>query len=192
MEVKDKVEISSEGLLKEESKNNGAGQKPKADKKKLTSSKINSLKKKLEKVETGRDEFKDQLLRKAAEFDNYKKRTENEISKLISRANAGLITELLPVLDDFERFLNTGHEGDDIKTMSDGIEIIYRSLVKLLEKQGVERIEAVGQEFDPEKHEALMQVENDEHPSNTVVEEHLKGYVMNDRVLRHSQVLVSK
>ena len=72
------------------------------------------------------------------------------------------------------------------------MELIYKNFTKVLENQGVEPIEAVGQEFDPEKHEALLQIESQDHPSGTVVEEHARGYVINGRVLRHSQVLVSK
>lgn len=160
--------------------------------KKTSSSKSESLKKKLEEVEREKDELQERMLRKAAEFDNYKKRTENEFAQVMANANAGLIADLLPVLDDFERFLSSGHESDDVKSLVNGMELIYKNLVKVLEKRGVEPIRAIGQEFDPEKHEALMQVESEEHPSNTVVDEHLKGYMMNDRVLRHSQVLVSK
>ncbi|MCG8607645.1 nucleotide exchange factor GrpE, partial [bacterium] len=73
-----------------------------------------------------------------------------------------------------------------------GVELIYKNFAKVLENQGVKPIDAVGQQFDPEKHAALMQVESEEYPSGTVVEEHTKGYLINDRVLRHSQVLVSK
>ncbi|MFQ5769499.1 MAG: nucleotide exchange factor GrpE [bacterium] len=154
--------------------------------------KIKNLQKKLKEVENEKNNLKDQLLRKAAEFENYKKRRENEYLQLINNANAEVITDLLPILDDFERSMKAAQDSEDFNGLYQGIELIYKNLTKVLENRGVKPIEAIGQEFDPEKHDALLQVESNDHPAGTVVEEHLKGYVMNDRVLRHSQVLVSK
>jgi molecular chaperone GrpE len=173
------------------SQTDGQTVKTKAKKTAATST-IKSIKKKLEEVKEENDKLKDQLLRKAAEFDNYKKRTEKDFIQLVANANAELITELLPIVDDLERFIRSTQETDNFEGLHKGIELIYKNLMKILENRGVKPIEAVGKEFDPEKHEALMQVDSNEHPSGTVVEEHLKGYVMNDRVLRHSQVIVSK
>lgn len=189
MGVQDKSKQAHDSMVDESQNDNDKDTKK--DKKHKASEK-DALKKKLEELESENKDLNERLLRKAAEFDNYKKRTENEFAQVMANANAGLIADLLPVLDDFERFLGSGHESEDIKGLVSGVELIYKNLVKVLEKRGVEPLYAVGQEFDPEKHEALMQVESEEYPSNTVVEEHLKGYVMNDRVLRHSQVLVSK
>jgi len=189
MDVQDKSQQPNDSMV-DESQNDNDKDTKKTKKKK--SSEKDTLKEKLEELESENKDLQERLLRKAAEFDNYKKRTENEFAQVMANANAGLIADLLPVLDDFERFLGSGHESEDINGLVSGVELIYKNLVKVLEKRGVEPIDAVGQEFDPEKHEALMQVESEEHPSNTVVDEHLKGYVMNDRVLRHSQVLVSK
>jgi len=154
--------------------------------------KIKSLKQKLHSVEQQNAELKDQLLRKAAEFENYKKRRESELSQLIVNANADLIASLLPVLDDLERSLKIDPGTGDFKNFFQGVELIYKNLAKVLESQGVKVIPAVGAPFDPEKHAALLQVDSKDFPSGTVVQEHLKGYTMNDRVLRHSQVLVSK
>lgn len=161
-------------------------------KKPSSSSKYKNLKMQLEKSRGECNELKDQLLRKAAEFDNYKKRIEKEFSQLIINANAELITELLPIVDDLERSIQSIQETDNCESLQKGLALIYKNLMKVLEKREVKPIEAVGQIFDPEKHEALMQVDSNDHPTGTVVEEHLKGYVMNERVLRHSQVLVSK
>ncbi|MFQ5675689.1 MAG: nucleotide exchange factor GrpE, partial [bacterium] len=152
------------------SKTNGkrAGQKAKATSKTSTESKLN---KRIQALETEKNDLKEQLLRKAAEFDNYKKRTESEFSRLVKGANADLITELLPVLDDLERSL-TSFENENVKNSEDfhrGVSLIFKNLSKVLEKRGVKAIEAIGQEFDPEKHDALMQVESKEHPPNTVV-----------------------
>ncbi len=157
-----------------------------------SSIKIKNLNKKLEKIENERNEFKDKLLRKAAEFENYKKRRENEVAQLIEITNAELITALLPILDDYKRCIKSAQESEDFKVLFEGVKLIYKNFNKILENKGVKPIDAVGQSFDPEKHDALLQVDNKEHPSGMVVDEHLKGYVMNERILRHSQVLVSK
>ncbi|MFQ5707251.1 MAG: nucleotide exchange factor GrpE [bacterium] len=151
-----------------------------------------TLKKKLEKLQQEYENVRDQLLRTVADFDNYKKRTEKEFLNIVANANAELITELLPVVDDFERFQNSAKDAVDKDSLLQGVDLIHKNLMKVMEKRGVKAIPAVGQPFDPEKHDALMQVESDQQPSGTIVEEHLKGYEMNDRILRHSQVIVSK
>lgn len=161
-------------------------------KKSASSSNYKSLKKKLDEAKEEYNKLKEQLLRKAAEFDNYKKRTEKEFIQLITNANAELMTELLPIVDDLERSIQSTQETEDIANLHKGVELIYKNLIKVFDKRGVKPIEAIGKEFDPEKHDALMQVDSNAHPSGTIVEEHLKGYVMNERVLRHSQVIVSK
>jgi molecular chaperone GrpE len=154
--------------------------------------KIKALKEKLRAAEQEAAELKDLLLRKSAEFDNYRKRRESELGQLISNANADLLASILPVLDDLERSTKMDPAAVDGKVLFQGVELIYKNLAKVLESQGVKPIQAIGQPFDPEKHSALLQVERNDQPPGTVVDEHLKGYVMNDRVLRHSQVLVSK
>ena len=151
-----------------------------------------NYKKELELVRDELANVKDQLLRKAAEFDNYRRRTEQEFSSLINNANSDLITDLLPVLDDLERSLGSKDKVTDVESFAQGVELIYQKFLKILESRGLKPIEAVGKEFDTEEHEALMAVENDGHKSNHVVQEHLKGYKLNDKVLRHSQVVVSK
>lgn len=151
-----------------------------------------SYKKQYEELKVEFEKLKDQLLRKAAEFENYKKRTEKEFLQLMKNANAELLTEILPIVDDFERCLQSTEKNKDFNVLLEGIQLIYKNLMKVLEKHGVQAVESVGKEFDPEKHEALMQVESKEHPPGTVVEEHLKGYIMNDRILRHAKVIVSK
>jgi len=161
-------------------------------KKSTTNSKINELEKKISALEKERDELKDMALRKAAEFDNFKRRSENEQIQLIANANADLITEMLPIIDDLQRSIQAAREKEDFQGLFNGVELITKNFIKVLEKRGVEPIKSIGEEFDPEQHDALMQVESDKHPSGVVVDEHLKGYIMNGKVLRHSQVLVSK
>ena len=147
----------------------------------------------LEEKEKELEELRDLYVRKLAEFDNYRKRTQREFIDLVKNANADLILQILPVVDDFERSLRAANDHtENFEAFIEGVRMIYQKLLGVLEKQGVKRIESVGKPFDPEKHEALMQVESSEHEPNTVVEEHQAGYVLNDRVLRHAKVIVSK
>lgn len=136
--------------------------------------------------------LRDQLLRTAAEFDNYRRRSEKEYSNLIRNANSDLIAQLLPILDDFERSLNSRSEKIDFNIFFEGLRLIYQKFFKMLQNYGLEYIDAIGKEFDPNLHQALLTMERDGHPANIVIEEHLKGYKMNDKVIRHSQVIVSK
>lgn len=139
--------------------------------------------------------LKDQLLRKAAEFENYKKRVENDSVNLIRFANEELIVALLPVIDDFERSLKVklppGEPGDEFATILRGIELIYNKFKKVLETNGVKELEVVGKPFDPNFHDALLQVPRVDVPPHTVLEEIDKGYLMNDKVIRHARVIVS-
>jgi len=143
-------------------------------------------------LQTQNNSLKEQLLRKAAEFENYKRRTENEISTLFKYANEGLILELLPVLDDFERVNNSFNEKHDAETFKKGIELVYDKFNKILQKQGIKEIESKGKPFDVNLHEAIMQTPNDELEPNTIIDVAEKGYNLKDKVLRHAKVVVSK
>lgn len=162
----------------------------KAKSKELT--KIALLEEKLAQAKQENEALRDQHLRKIAEFENYKRRTEKEFLDHLQNATEGLIAELLPVIDDFERSIDHAKDSDNSESLLAGIELIYKKLYALLEKQGLKKLEAVGTEFDTDKHQALLQVDSEEHESGYVVEEHLKGYELNDKVIRHSQVLVAK
>ncbi|MCB0281711.1 MAG: nucleotide exchange factor GrpE [Calditrichae bacterium] len=160
---------------------------------------IKELKQKLEeneanlnKIQTENEKLKDQLLRKMAEFDNYKRRTEKEFIDNIQSASRELIEELLPVLDDFERSIQHAESEGVQSPLLEGVQLVYKNLMKTLTKRGLSVIEAVGQEFNPDEHDALVQVDSDKYESGYVVDEHLKGYRLNDKVIRHAQVLVSK
>jgi len=135
--------------------------------------------------------LKDQYLRKAADFENYKKRTETEISNVYRYANENLIFELLPVVDDFNRIMKTWDENHDLESFKKGIGIVYDKFKSILEKQGLKEIDAVGKPFDVNLHEALMQVQTDEFAPNTVTEVVENGYYLKDKVLRHAKVVVS-
>lgn len=150
------------------------------------------LSSKIVELENNVNQYKDQVLRKAAEFENYKKRIENETGNIIRYANEELIEKILPVLDDFERSLaalkNTNTEKESLVK---GIELIYNKLKRILELQGVKPMDVVGKPFDPEFHDALLQMPSAEHPPHTILQEVEKGYLLHDRVLRHAKVIVS-
>ena len=136
--------------------------------------------------------LKEQLLRKAAEFDNYKKRTERESIQLVENATEKLIISLLPIIDDMERFLQHVKGDKKVAAISEGSQLIFKKFMDILEKEGLRPMEAVGEPFDPGFHDALMQMEKKKVKSGTVVEEYSKGYLLNGKVIRHAQVIVAK
>lgn len=135
--------------------------------------------------------LRDRLLRKAAEFENYKKRTDNELSSFFKYANESLILELLPVLDDFDRLFNAFNEKHDIDTFKKGVELTYEKLTGILKKQGLKEMETNGKKFDFNLHDALLQVADNSHEPDTILETAEKGYFLKDKVLRHAKVVVS-
>lgn len=137
-------------------------------------------------------ELEDRILRLAAEFDNYKKRTAREYQQLVKTANENLILQLVDVLDNFERALESAKSAKDFDAFHQGIELIYQHLGELLAKEGLQSIEAIGRPFDPHQHEAILQVEDQEHPQEMVVDEIQRGYMLGDKLLRPSRVVVSK
>jgi Molecular chaperone GrpE (heat shock protein) len=145
----------------------------------------------LESAKTQVAEYYARLQRLQAEFDNYRKRTVKEKEDISKYAAEQLVCEILPVLDNFERAINSVQKNQDIAAYAQGVEMIFRQLYNVLIKEGLTVIEAVGQAFDPNIHEAILSVESEEHPENTVIEEVQKGYYLKDRVLRPSMVKVS-
>ena len=136
-------------------------------------------------------QYKDMLLRKAAEFDNFKRRIENETANIVRFATESLIDDLLPVVDDFERSLKHSKEMKESEALVKGVELIYLKLMKVLEARGVKAFETVGKEFSVDYHDALMQMPRNDLPPHTVIEEVEKGYMLNDKVIRHAKVVVS-
>jgi len=135
-------------------------------------------------------EINDKFVRLQAEFLNFKKRTEKEKSNLYKFANEKLFVDLLPLMDNMERALASTESGSD--GIIDGLKMIKKSLDELFVKNDVLPIEAIGQEFDTELHHAVMSDESDDHEAEHVIEEFQKGYKLNDKVIRHSMVKVSK
>jgi len=148
------------------------------------------LKKELEQLKKQNLLLQDQLLRKAAEFENYKKRTQREIRDVVAYANENLIVSILPVIDDLERSLDS--QKDENGVFYEGIKLIYNKLMKTLEEKGLKKIDAVGKEFDVDKHEAILQMKSKKSKKNHVIEEYEKGYELNGKVIRHSKVVVSE
>jgi len=137
-------------------------------------------------------ELKDKLLRKAAEFENYKRRTENDQLNLLTYAAESFIQRLLPVVDDFERSLQHINEAQEVDAIKQGLKLIYDKFMKVLDDQGVKKMESIGQPFNVEYHEALLQRPDDSVEPHTVLEEIEKGYMYKDKVIRHAKVIVSE
>ena len=147
---------------------------------------------KIQSLEKEIEEYKDKLLRKAAEFENYKRRSENDQLNLINYSGENLITKLLPAIDDFERSIQHMEDAKDVNSIKEGLQLVYNKLMKILEEQGVKKIEAVGKPFDVDFHEALMQRKDNSVPPHTVLDELEKGYMYKDKVIRHTKVIVSE
>lgn len=145
----------------------------------------------LERVQAHADDQTQRLLRAQADFDNFRRRTQKEKEELAKYASAQLITELIPVIDNFERAMATRPENPELESFSKGVDMIFRQLSDVLKNTGLTPMEAVGQPFNPEFHQAVMQVESDEHEEGIVVEELQKGYMLKDKVIRPAMVKVS-
>ena len=137
------------------------------------------------------EELKDKLTRQMAEFDNFRKRTEKEKSAMYEIGAKDIIEKILPVVDNFERGLGAVTEEQKEDSFVSGMEMIYKQIMTTLDSVGVKAIEAVGNEFDPDFHNAVMHVEDEEVGENIVVEEFQKGYTYRDTVVRHSMVKVA-
>ena len=154
-------------------------------------SELELLTEKIAELEKQTAQLKDQLLRKAAEFDNYKRRTENDFAALTKFAGENIISQLLPVLDDFNRSLKSVKNKSENDSFTKGVEMIYGKLLKVLEAQGLKTMEVVGKEFSVDLHDALMQMPRADVPPHTILEEVDKGYLLFDKVIRHAKVVVS-
>lgn len=136
------------------------------------------------------EELEDKVKRQLAEFENFRKRTEKEKSGMFEAGEKSVLEKILPIVDNFERGIATIKEGEEENPHAAGMLMIYKQLMTELEKMDVKPIEAVGKEFDPDFHNAVMQCESDEYESGVVAAELLKGYTYRDSVLRHSMVSV--
>ncbi|MFC0298390.1 nucleotide exchange factor GrpE [Geobacillus jurassicus] len=157
-----------------------------------TANELAAAKAQIAELEAKLSEMEHRYLRLYADFENFRRRTRQEMEAAEKYRAQSLASDLLPVLDNFERALKIETDNEQAKSILQGMEMVYRSLVDALKKEGVEPIEAVGKPFDPYLHQAVMQAEVEGYEPNTVVEELQKGYKLKDRVLRPAMVKVSQ
>ena len=143
----------------------------------------------LEELRRERDAVQDRLLRTAAEFDNYRKRMDRERRDLAEYTAREVMTELLPIIDNLERALQAAEQDDPLRK---GVELIHKQMLEMLRKRGVTPIEALGADFDPNFHQAVIHEESAQHREGEVMEELQRGYVVGDRLLRPAMVKVAK
>ncbi len=190
---KEEIKESTEELeSKEKTTRRNRKKEPLSRKEKTLEKKVQALEAENAKLKEDVEKIRDQLLRQVAEFDNYKRRSEKEYLVNIEMASRELIEELIPVIDDFERSIQHAEKDNEKSPMLEGVKMIYKNLLNVMKKRGLMEIEAVGKEFNPDEHNALLQMDSDEYDSGYVVDQHAKGYKLRDRVIRHSQVIVAK
>jgi molecular chaperone GrpE len=146
----------------------------------------------LQEAENRAAENYDKYVRAMAELDNYKKRILREKTEAIRYGNENLLREILPLTDNMERALEHACSSDDFEAFKEGLRMLQEQFLSCLQKHGVEKIETVGKDFDPNVHEAMLQVESDEHGDSKVVDEFEKGYLLNGRLLRPAKVSVCR
>ena len=183
---KDKAEAEdtskeAEDITQESEEDNEEASEDSKDKK-------SSKKDKKNKAQEIIDELNDKVMRQMAEFENFRKRSDKEKTQMYDMGAKSILEKILPVVDNFERGLDAAADGD---SFADGMKMIYKQLMTSLEEAGVKEIEAEGEEFNPDYHNAVMHVEDEELGENVVVEVLQKGYMYNDTVLRHAMVKVA-
>jgi molecular chaperone GrpE len=184
-EVKSNREESEKSANRQKKRETAAGeQQPPSE---------TDLQERIDQLEQSVNEAKDQLLRKAAEFENSRKRLAREKEESIKYANAALLYDIVPIIDDFERAIQSAADSKDFDAFHTGVSMIEKQMVSMLERNwGLKRFSANGEPFDPEKHEAIAVEETDEHDSEIVLEDYQKGYLLHDRVLRPAKVKVAR
>ncbi|MCY7834945.1 nucleotide exchange factor GrpE [Bacillus haynesii] len=150
------------------------------------------LEKQLKELQERLEEKENKLLRVQADFENYKRRARLDLEAAEKYRSQRIISELLPALDNFERALQIDPDNEQTKSLLQGMEMVHRQILEALKNEGVEQIPSVGEQFDPNMHQAVMQVEDEAYESNAVVEELQKGYKLKDRVIRPSMVKVNQ
>ncbi|MBX3245612.1 MAG: nucleotide exchange factor GrpE [Myxococcales bacterium] len=139
-----------------------------------------------------RDRLKDQLLRTAADYDNFRKRTKRELEDARRRGQEETIREILPVLDNLERALDAAAHAPDVGAVAEGVRMVLKGFEDVAQRLGLRRLEAIGNPFDPNEHDAIQQQETEEHPPGTVVAEVVPGYRLGERLLRPALVVVAR
>lgn len=185
---KDKME-NMEEKIEENAQVSAPHEESAKDSQEKETDELTELKEKLAKAEETAKKNYDSYLRALAEMENMRKRNQREREEYIKFSSVSMIKKLLPIIDDFERAMDE-KTVQDFESLKKGVEMIYKNLMEVIKNEGVEPIEALGKPFDPEYHQPLMMEESSE-PSNTVIEELQKGYIMHGRVIRPSLVKVS-
>lgn len=150
------------------------------------------IEQKVAELEGKLEEADNRYLRLQADFDNFRRRSRIELEASAKYRAQSIISDLLPAIDNFERALKMDVDNEQAKSLKQGVEMVYRSLLDALKNEGVEVIEAVGKEFDPHLHQAVMQAEDENFGPNIVVEEFQKGYMLKDRIIRPAMVKVNQ
>lgn len=152
---------------------------------------IEALQNELEQLRKDAEESRDHYLRVLADFDNFRKRQREEVSRRICIAREEIFLKLLPIIENFQRALESAEAQHSYESLVEGVSLTLRQMLELLEKEGVRPIEALGQQFNPELHEAVTRTETDEYPEGTILEEYERGYTIDGKVLRPSRVRVA-
>ncbi|WP_353056031.1 nucleotide exchange factor GrpE [Mesobacillus subterraneus] len=147
---------------------------------------------KITELEAKLEEADNRYLRLQADFDNFRRRSRIELEASAKYRAQSIITDLLPAIDNFERAMKMEVDNEQAKSLMQGVDMVYRSLLDALKNEGVEVIEAVGKEFDPHLHQAVMQAEDENYGPNIVVEEFQRGYMLKDRIIRPAMVKVNQ
>ena len=192
-EVQEEVQENTDNLADNE-ENTDKGKKSffskKKDKDKM---KIQDLEKEIEQLKAEKAELNDRFLRLFSEFDNYKKRVSKEKLDLISTASEKVLVSLLPVIDDFERAIAANEKGDDVDSIKEGFNLIYNKLVQIMKRFDVEEIQAKGEEFNTDFHEAVTHFPaQNEEDKGKVIDVTEKGYKLKDKVIRYAKVVVGQ
>lgn len=146
----------------------------------------------LEKMTAARDRLKDQLLRTAADFDNFRKRTKRDVDDAERRGREETLKDLLPIIDNLERAVAASGDAKDIEAVAEGVRMVLKQFEDVGSRIGIERVETIGARFDPMVHDAVQQMETDEHPPGTIVKEVVPGYRMNEKLVRAALVVVAR
>lgn len=182
----EKTSETSDASDKKEEKTDAKPEEGKSEEKEL------SLEEKIAELEKQVEDLKSQALYKAAENDNWRKRMMQQKDEAVAYANASLLGDLLDSLDNFDRTLDAAKDAKDAKSIADGIKMVNKNLVTMLEsKYGLKSFGKEGDEFNPDEHEAIGRVEDESAKNETLKQVYLKGYKLNDKIIRHAKVMVS-
>ena len=187
--VQDDKNLEKSSNEEEESSQNEESEDEKSEDEESEDDELAKLNKDLKEKDEEIIELKSHIQRLQADFDNFRKQGEKQKQDLIRYANEGLIVKFLDIYEDMERALENSSNEEELR---EGLELIYSKMKNALEKEGVEEIPAVGEKFDPFKHEALLTVDSPDHENNEIVDELMKGYTLKDKVIKYSKVRVCK